>query len=268
MIDVLFNESFSSTLKYYYQQHHIDQEVLSMPMYLGLGDINQWSFTEARKTLYKIMSTHSKTIDPNEYGEHLNAMTSRLKQAISNRETIRVWWSDLADDYCGFLWLCDYLSEHQLQMFSIHVPLSYAIQGNRLITLDSIGEITEDQLATLNLFKTEKVISAEKQLAYSYEWRELRSDNTPVRAMINGHMLSQKIDFYDQFLLGNVKKHRFRNIIRVIGDTIGSSPIGVADWWYCHRIDYLISKGVLDYKMPTNMAVGSIKLNKVNQTTF
>lgn len=37
MIDIVFSDSFASTLKYYYQKRHLDGQVLALPMYLSLG---------------------------------------------------------------------------------------------------------------------------------------------------------------------------------------------------------------------------------------
>lgn len=53
MIDIVFSDSFATTLRQYYQQKQMMHDVLSLPLYLSLGDISQRTFLESRKTVYK-----------------------------------------------------------------------------------------------------------------------------------------------------------------------------------------------------------------------
>lgn len=76
MIDVVFNHRFARTLAHYYRQKGIDRRVLSMPMYLSLGDISQLAFIESRKTVYKIKYAHENE------SEHL---TSQAVQNLKKR---------------------------------------------------------------------------------------------------------------------------------------------------------------------------------------
>ncbi|KRL23574.1 DUF3658 domain-containing protein [Lentilactobacillus kisonensis] len=261
MIDVLFNDSFAATLKYYYQQKNINNEVISLPMHLSLGDINQGNFLENRRTLYKIQSTHDKLTSTSECVRSLNESLERLSDLVNQDDLIRIWWSEASDDYCGFLWLCEWLAGKRIQSVEIHIPLSYVtVKGLR--TFASLGEIFAEDIDNLALLDLQRPLTNPQRQAYGRAWMALRNDNTPVRANVNGHILSQPITFYDQFLISQISARRFRNVLRIIGETLGRFPVGVPDWWYQHRVEYLISKGVLDYKKD-GQGIGSLELGSV-----
>ncbi|WP_225424181.1 DUF3658 domain-containing protein [Lentilactobacillus buchneri] len=127
--------------------------------------------------------------------------------------------------------------------------------------ISKLGEISEDAIDEFQLASLQRDLSANSRRAFSYYWHDLRSENNPIRTVINGTVVSQSIDFYDRFVLANLSQRRFRNILRVIGETLGDYPF-TADWWYRHRIDYLVSKGSVDYKADPDAIVGKIKLAK------
>jgi hypothetical protein len=247
MIDVLFNESFANSLKYFYQQHQIANELIVLPVHLNLGDIALGNFIENRRTLFKIQSTHDRFSTTSRKMQQLTESLKQLDEVAERGLPIRIWWSDLSEDVCGFLWLCEALADKGARVFEIHVPLSF-VRGEALVTLSSLGELLYDDIERLGLTKFEKPLTRQQRKVYRYGWRDLRSDNTPVRVNINGQLVSQPINFYDQFLLSQVSSKQFRNVVRVIGETLGRYPVGAPDWWYRHRIDYLISKGVLNFQ--------------------
>ena len=49
-------------------------------------------------------------------------------------------------------------------------------------------------------------------------------------------------DFYD-FLIWKHLSDKPRKEARVIGDILGTSMLGVGDWWYAKRIEYYIDRG-------------------------
>ncbi|GAA2978564.1 DUF1835 domain-containing protein [Lentilactobacillus parakefiri] len=261
MIDIVFSDSFASTLKYYYQKRHIERQVLAMPMYSSLGDISDCSFIESRKTVCKIQYAHYKASEQltAEAVDTLRKSLHELSQNAHAGECFRVWWSENSDDYCGFLWLCDYLKDFSVKTVTIKVPMTF-VRDDHLMIISQLGEISEEDIDQLGLFSLQSGLSTQSRRSFSYYWRDLRSENHPIRTVINGNIIGQSIDFYDRFVLANLSRRRFRNIIRVIGETLGDYPFA-PEWWYRHRIDYLVSKGSVDYKNDPNRKVGKIKLS-------
>lgn len=73
-------------------------------------------------------------------------------------------------------------------------------------------------------------------------WNELKEDNSPLRALINGRILGVSEDFYD-FLLWKRITRKPEKQARVIGEILGFYRVGISDWWFAKRIDYYIQKG-------------------------
>ncbi|KRK58343.1 DUF3658 domain-containing protein [Lentilactobacillus hilgardii] len=259
MVDIVFNDSFARTLKRYYMTHRIDRQVIVLPLLLGLGDIAQVNLLETRKTLLKIRNTHERRDDTDEWYQSILLGLKKLDKVVFEQKSLRIWWTDLPDDSCGFAWLCDYLKDIGNQISSVHVPLTLS-HSRFLYELNNLGELVTDDLNKYHLFDYEQSLGRDARISHSYLWRDLRKDNTPLRIMINGHLMSQPINFYDRFLLSHVSPTVFTNILQVIGQTIGDGPSGVPDWWYRHRIDYLISKRALWYEEPVRQSAGYIKL--------
>jgi hypothetical protein len=261
MIDIVFNGRFASTLTEYNKLRQVNRQVLALPMYLGLGDISQGTFIENRQTVYKIQYAHQENSEYHaaQAVQNLRNALKLLDEAIARNEPLRAWWSDDVNDYCGFLWLCNYLKNSTVEMSSIKVPMTFVTSDNALAIISGLGDLTPENIDEFNLFDLEKSVSKNRRTAYSYYWRDLRSENNPIRAVINGKCISQSIDFYDRFILLNLSYERFRKIIRVIGETIGNYPFA-PEWWYRHRIDYLVSKGSLEYKIDPDMMVGKIRI--------
>ncbi|WP_263849934.1 DUF1835 domain-containing protein [Lentilactobacillus parafarraginis] len=67
MIDIVFNDAFARSLKYYYEQREIERQVISLPLFLGLGDIAQVNLLETRKTLLRIRNTHEPPVTRGRY---------------------------------------------------------------------------------------------------------------------------------------------------------------------------------------------------------
>lgn len=134
MIDIVFNGRFASTLTEYDKLRQVNRQVLALPMYLGLGDISQGTFIENRQTVYKIQYAHQENSEYHtaQAVQNLRNALKLLDEAIARNEPLRAWWSDDVNDYCGFLWLCNYLKNSTVEMSSIKVPMTFVTSDNAL----------------------------------------------------------------------------------------------------------------------------------------
>ena len=67
-----------------------------------------------------------------------------------------------------------------------------------------------------------------------------RFNGTLAYAVQEGNYVPE--DFYD-FLIWKHLSDKPRKEARVIGDILGTSMLGVGDWWYAKRIEYYIDRG-------------------------
>ena len=77
-------------------------------------------------------------------------------------------------------------------------------------------------------------------------WRKLKADNAPFRAMLNGmiHILPE--DIYDSFIIKEIKHMdtQFRQAL-VIGSVLGKYQLCVEDAFIAHRMEKMIENGLL-----------------------
>ena len=78
--------------------------------------------------------------------------------------------------------------------------------------------------------------------AASGKWNELREENSPLRASVNGKILSVPEDFYDFLIWKHLTKEPVKEA-RLIGSLLGKNQISVSDVWYAKRIDHYIEQG-------------------------
>ena len=76
------------------------------------------------------------------------------------------------------------------------------------------------------------------------EWSQLREENSPLRAVVNGRLHSVGEDFYDPFIRAQIPDGIFR-VAHLIGDVLGRCQLGIGDWWIAKRIQAMETQGEL-----------------------
>jgi hypothetical protein len=77
-------------------------------------------------------------------------------------------------------------------------------------------------------------------------WRTMQAQNSPLRAMVNGRLLSVGADFYDGIILREIEKQpREFHEGRLIGEILGRYQLGLGDSLIALRIEEFISRGML-----------------------
>jgi hypothetical protein len=69
-------------------------------------------------------------------------------------------------------------------------------------------------------------------------------ENAPLRAIINGKIISVQEDFYDFIITRNLPDKNFI-MSRFIGELLGEYNLGISDSWYALRIDKMIEDNKL-----------------------
>lgn len=77
---------------------------------------------------------------------------------------------------------------------------------------------------------------------YAAFWQELKEDNSPLRAVINGRVTGVPEDFYNFLIWKNITQKPVKQA-RLIGDILGKNQLSVGDWWYAKRIQTFIEQG-------------------------
>ena len=163
----------------------------------------------------------------------------RLKEYLEKGETIRIWYSDAAYSACGFYHLCSILSKYENPLRIVKLP-EHVVHGNVIISCKNWGEVAAEEFA--GFLHCERELRKEEVRMYQAMWNELREDNSPLRARLNGKMVGVPEDFYD-FLIWKILTKAPIKEARLIGNILGKYPVNMRDSWYAKRIDYLITQG-------------------------
>lgn len=90
----------------------------------------------------------------------------------------------------------------------------------------------------------ENEISHQEQERIANLWEKLKGENAPLRASVNGYLMSVREDFYDTFILGLIGKMPFK-VSALVLEILHSSPLGISDYIISSRLKAMIKAGLL-----------------------
>lgn len=160
----------------------------------------------------------------------------RLKQFLENGEMVRIWYSDAPYSRCGFYHLCRILEKYENEIRVVKLP-EYVVREKNITVYTNWGEVPTEEFA--GFLSYEKRLSKEEVRMYAILWSRLVEDNSPLRSVVNGKVLSVPEDFYDFQIWRRLTEKPVKEA-RLIGDILGDSQISIGDWWYAKRIEYYI----------------------------
>lgn len=224
------------------------KEVVGVSFCLDIGDISRDVNSEERKKLIFEMFRNPFEDDEREkkilanYWEQNLAGMQKLNDSAKNGEHVRIWYSDAPYSMCGFYFINSVLKEYKCKVTAIKLPRYQTQKNNTVISYSSWGEVAPGKFYQFLPFETE--ISQLERKFIASEWAELKRQNAPIRAVINGKLTSVAEDFYDYFIRLNIPDGEFI-MARLIGEVIGRHQLGVGDWWFAQRIRSMITNGEL-----------------------
>ncbi len=173
-------------------------------------------------------------------------------EAVINRaikgEDIRIWYSSQPDELCGLYWLMSQLSKLEGQIgeiFTVQLPDFDVNEKGQIIQNYGWGNIYYEKWKEYLPIKRATPMSLCR--GYATRWEQLKTENAPLRAMINGRLLSVAESFYDDFIIKEIiaeapvfKEGAFINRFLL------KYQLGIGDLWIAARIEELIRAGKLE----------------------
>ena len=156
---------------------------------------------------------------------------------------IRVWLDRTPGSRCGFLAAASLLAARHVRVTAALLPEWVSRPDGTAVTCSGWGEMDPEELAALEGSCCREV-PAVLLGALAHRWEQLREENAPLRAVINGRLHSVPEDFYDSMLLSRLPE-RGRTILlaELIGRTLGECQPGTGDWWLARRAEALAAAG-------------------------
>lgn len=229
-------------------------EVVCLGFLLDIGDIGEELDSDYRRELIYSLYAQGQWGADEEIDEELRNVNhfycdelDRLKGFLEEGQAVRVWYSGAPYSLCGFYHLCSILKGYENEVRAVRLP-EYTLgasgrdtsHAKKIRICQNWGEVAAEEFA--GFLTEERKLAGEEIRMYARFWSELKQDNSSLRAVINGRVTGVPESFYDFLIFKRLAEEPVKEA-RLIGDILGSCPIGVGDWWYARRIEEFIRKG-------------------------
>lgn len=246
MIEVLFGDSEAGAMKVALQSGKLGSDAVCLGFALDIGDIQKPVTGEYRARLLCDLLYAEQWGADIEMRNELERLGSvyrgeleKLDGYVKNGEPIRVWYDSAPYSVCGLLWLCAELEGRSARVSVVRLP-HVIVKGDTAVSYSSWGEV--EPSAFPRFLKRARELSETEIMVYVHYWSALKRENAPLRAVVNGSVISVPASFYD-FLIWKYLGNKPINEAMLIGRILGENQLGVGDWWYAQRIEHYIKKG-------------------------
>ncbi len=162
--------------------------------------------------------------------------------ALAGTEKVRLWVDACPDSICGLLFAAEILTEKGGEASAVFLPPYEERPDGAVVTWRGWGEVDPEELGRHSLKETS--LSPTFLRAASLRWRQLQEENAPLRAVVNGRILSVPEDFYDPFLLREAVRQGETTVGKLLGGALQNLP-GVGDFLLAQRVRALLNDGKL-----------------------
>lgn len=159
-------------------------------------------------------------------------------------EPVRIWVDNTPDSRCGLLFAASILAKiDTAEVFMMPLPEFAEGYGGTVIQYSGWGDVHPEELG---LYLNSAVPLPQNALrALASQWRQLREENAPVRAYINGYVMSVEEDFYDHLIRRELPEEGTIKVAQLIGNVLGRRRPGIGDGILADRIRWMLSTGEL-----------------------
>ncbi|GKX28823.1 hypothetical protein SH1V18_13030 [Vallitalea longa] len=219
------------------------EDVVCIGFNLDIGDISGELNGIERRNIFQPLEEEFYT-DNNEQERFFTNQRQDMEKLMSAAKSgipIRMWTSNTPYSTCGFYFVCNALRDIDCEISVVSLPF-YNVTDNQIVTYSDWGQIEPGKF--YGFLPLERQLSQMEKRLLSSEWCNLVKENSPLRAIVNGKLISVPEDFYDHILLKNIPDDEFL-MARLIGKILGNYELGVGDGWYALRIIKMIDENKL-----------------------
>lgn len=214
-----------------------------LPLCLCIGKLDGMNVLK-RNELEKYINLEGKKLFEN--GFDFKYEYDKFLEYANKASKIRIWSSHLnCDDYCLLLYLCYILKDK-------NITVIYSEELNWEAT--TLGCISEEELKILE--QKEHSLKKWEQEYFSNEWLRLIRDDSELRFMVNGQVISCDIGYFDNDILQRLEKLGKVKIYTLVADLMANPIIPYvrySDWIYVYLINRLISNKLIEKSFENNI---------------
>ena len=223
------------------------RDILPLSLALSVGPIDEESIGPLREeTLTRLLSIYPE--GQQTAAEILAASRRRLDTLLTRapQEPVRLWVDHTPDAACGLRWVLAQLQPlgfEKLDLRVVELPAQAPHEDGGLV-LRQLGEVHPAEWG--RLAREARVLPAGQAAALVTQWRMLQSENAPLRAVLNGVLVSADESLYDPYLRRVLDElpETFSEAI-LIGRTLVRFQLGFGDAWLALRVERWIADGRL-----------------------
>ena len=225
------------------------EDIIGISFGFSEGDINSAICLEHCPRKEYICSIFSfdrfnENIDMEEsINEFWDSCINDLQKLKSYPSKIRVWLDNTPDARCGLLFLADLLKGSQTEIHIVELPKKITRDDNVIVEYRGWGEVEPELYGTF--LKYEKVLTQKDIFDLANKWKQLKAENSPLRVVDNGEVISADINYYDDFIRSEFPKDSCK-IAYIIGNSLGKQKIPTGDVFIAKRIQEFINQGELE----------------------
>ena len=172
-----------------------------------------------------------------------------VRNRAASGEDIRIWYSDNPDEMCGLYWLMEQLVRLDTplgQIYLVKLPdLMFDSCSDNIEKKNAWGDVAPDEWH--RYISLQRTAPTRYQQACASHWRTLQIENAPLRAVLNGQLVSVPETLYDEFVTREIdaEDEEFHEAM-IIGRVLGKYNFGIGDSWVALRIEDMIHAGTLE----------------------
>ena len=227
-------------------------DVFGLDFILSVGDISDNEPGVLRQqTMEWLWSIYPEDMGTNATHELMKAAAEALQIVygrVSEGESLRIWYSNQPDEMCGLHWFMAQLVRLEMPCENIYVvrlPEWEVDENGAVIRHSGWGGIKP---ADWHRYSTlQEKVTPERCKGLARHWQQLQRENAPLRAVLNGQLVSVLETIYDDFILREIEA---ADVVfheaRIIGEVLGKYNLGIGDAWVALRIEKMICDGFLE----------------------
>ena len=230
------------------------EDVYDFSLSLSIGDISEDEPDSKRKQAMKqIYSVYSPKAE--EVAESLFRRAKKNLEAVRGRimtgESVRIWYGNSPDEFCGMYWLLSQIyklhkiNEIKNKISIIKIPEWEVLGNNNVIKKSSCRAVGPEEWH--KYLCLEQIITPSFWKYCAESWTLLQQENAPLRAVLNGELVSVPETIYDDFIIREIRaENETFYEVKIIGTVLGNYDLGVTDSFFALRIEEMIRDGKLE----------------------
>jgi hypothetical protein len=227
-------------------------DVYGFNLALSIGDIAGNTLgSQRQQVLEQLYSTFPQARGDEMAQDLLQRAKANLHtvcERVAAGEALRIWYSDQPDELCGLYWFMTQLNGLGVccgQVYLVKFPAWEA---------DEHGyEACKAGWGALDAGEWHRYLALQRPVPLTYcqgcasHWQALQKENTPLRAVLNGRLVSVPETIYDDVIRREIEAEgdEFQEAT-IILRVLSRYQLGLGDAWVAFRIEEMVRAGMLE----------------------